>query len=173
MNIWRMIKMDIKVLSKYVKDNEGKYSYKTLIEKIKKEYGEKVAEDVENEYKKEDPIFKEEVKPSKTLKINNDNWSDIKDYRDNPNTKVDTTVGVLDQYIPKKAAALEICKEVKQIKVIGIGLIISVFVVAFASASNMWVGAATAGIFSIFGAIIIKKAMQKSKYFKENYGVEA
>lgn len=166
----------IQTLIKYIQTNENKHSYDDLINMVEEKHGKKIAAQVAKEYlqikklEKQDGLRQEH---NKTLTITQENWNDIKQYRNTPEQQVNTTVGVLDQYLPKKAAALEICKETKQTKITSIGLIISVFVVAIASALNMWGGAAAAGIFSIFAAMMIKKTINKMKYFKSNYDVEA
>jgi len=106
------------------------------------------------------------------ITIKYENWADIRKFRSEPNKKVVTDIGTIDQFIPKKAAALEVYREVQQIFILSISSIVAIIVVALAISLNKWAGIASAGIFAVtISVLYIKKSIEKKAYFKKEYGV--
>lgn len=106
-----------------------------------------------------------------SIDINLNNWEIIKNYVDNPKKPVKTDIGTLSEFIPKKAAAFEVYKETRQLKIMSLTIIMAVLATAIASAFNTIAGAASAGIFSILATFGLIKSFEKMKYFEEEYNI--
>jgi len=89
-----------------------------------------------------------------------------------PDKIIKMKLSEFSQMIPKKNAALEIYKELKINKMVGVGAIISALVIAVFSAVHVWAGAASACIITIFLANIVRKTSGKMSYFQEEYNLD-
>jgi len=74
--------------------------------------------------------------------------------------------------VPKKTAALEVYKVHNRAKVLSIGGIISVFIVAVFSVKSILAGSIVAGILAAFFAWAIVMDVKRIKYLEDEYKIK-
>jgi hypothetical protein len=105
------------------------------------------------------------------LILNNVNWQNVR--QNEPDAKVETTVKVIDSFIPKKTAAVEYLAQIKVSHTLAIGLVVSNFATAIGGALYQWAGAAMAGIFTMLaGWMLLNKIIPRMNEIKETYNLE-
>lgn len=79
---------------------------------------------------------------------------------------------IQEEIITKKAAAFEVKRQVKYSLHLGIVAIVSIFLTALFSSSNLILGAGVAGLISVMYGFFMFKCIQKISYLDKTYDLK-
>lgn len=113
----------------------------------------------------------EENQEKKVFELKEENWNQFRNLEDE-NIEIRSTAKELKEFIPKKAAAIDLFRQTKISRLLGFSMIAAVLIVAISSYFSIWGGAITAGIFAIYAAINIKKDMERISYLVAEYRID-